>query len=71
MKYLYVDDEMNALDEPKKGEQYYARIGNAEFVDVIKGSETCLRAFDSEALEKFIRNAYHRAPYIKVAKVLE
>ena len=76
MKYYYVDSEnpkeRETLDSPKPGRQYTAWYGDkGEFVDVISGVEVHLRAFDYNKLEDFIRNAYHRAPYIKPRVIYE
>lgn len=76
--YFYVDTK-EMLKAPKKGEQFVAwyhrstqnnKLG-VPHVEIINSEECQLRATTEEALEAFLRNAYHRQPFIKPAKVVE
>ena len=76
--YFYVDTK-EVVKEPKVGEQFVAWYGRASMnspdgyphVDVINGEEVEIRSFDKDALEKFLRVAYYRAPYIKARPITE
>ena len=75
---FYVDTK-EVVDVPKPGEQFIAWFsgssqnnpGGRPHVDVINGNEVELRAFDEGKLEKFVRTAYSRAPYIRVVPIFE
>jgi len=78
MKYYYVDTgEMRST--PKEGVQYTLWFsgstqnnpGGREYVDVIKGEECVMRAKTEEALLKFKKSAFGRAPYIKPNIIVE
>lgn len=77
-KYWYVDSK-ELLDVPKDGEQYVAWLNRgsinnphgAPHVDVINGQECQIRAMTLEPLEKFVKNLYARAPYIKTRQIFE
>ena len=79
MEMIYYVDSKEVLSEPKEGRQFIAWFnrssqnnpGGVPHVDVINGEEVQLRSFDRDILEKFIRTAYERAPYIKVTEVFE
>jgi hypothetical protein len=74
--YYYVDTR-ETVKEPQEGVQWTAWFhkasmnnpGGYEFTDVINGVEVALRAWKEEDLEKFLRNAYHRAPFIKPVQI--
>ena len=76
--YYYVDTQ-EMLKEPKEGPQWTTwyigssmnNPGGSEFSDVIKGSEVKVRAMTEEALKKFLKNAYKRAPYLRPYLVTE
>ena len=77
-KIFYVDSK-EIVAVPKLGEQFVVWFGGSSqnnpggrpHVDVINGMEVQLRAFDRADLEKFVRTAYYRAPYIKVVPIFE
>ena len=76
--YWYVDTK-EMLEEPKKGHQWCAwyvgssqnNPGGREFTDVIRGEEAGIRAMTEEALEAFLKMAYHRAPFVKPREIIE
>lgn len=76
--YFYVDTR-EVLKVPKTGKQYIAWYNRGSInnpngyahVDVINGEEVQIRSIDEEALVRFIKVAYSRAPYIKVREIIE
>jgi hypothetical protein len=72
--YFYVDTH-DMCNEPKDGVQWTAWVSiqgkGREFTDIIKGEECKLRAMSEEALIKFIRSAYSRAPWLKAEQITE
>jgi hypothetical protein len=77
-KYWYVDTQ-ELLDVPKDGPQFVAWLNRgsinnphgAPHVDVINGKEVQIRAMTLAPLEKFVKNLYARAPYIKTREIVE
>jgi hypothetical protein len=76
--YYYVDTQ-EMLQKPKEGPQWTVwyigssmkNPGGSEFSDVIKGNEVRVRAMTEEALTKFLKNAYKRAPYLRAYEITE
>lgn len=76
--FFYVDSR-EMLKKPKAGKQYVAWYGKSSmtspmgyaFRDVINGEEVELRSMEEGKLERFIRTAYNRAPYIKAKEITE
>lgn len=79
MEMIYYVDSREVVKTPKEGRQFIAWFnrssqnspGGTPHVDIINGEEVQLRSFDRSALEKFLKMAYKRAPYIKVMEVFE
>lgn len=78
MKYYYVDT-MDIRDYPIEGPQWTAwymggsqnNPGGREFSDVIRGQECLIRAMAEDTLQRFLKTAYSRAPYIKPRMIVE
>jgi hypothetical protein len=76
--YYYVDTR-EMLNEPKDGPQWTTWfIGSSqnnpsgsEFSDVINGNEVRIRAMTEKALDKFLKSAYSRAPFLRSREVAE
>jgi len=76
--FFYVDTN-ERLSKPKYGKQFVAWYvrGSATYpggyphVDVINGEEVQIRSFDKDKLDRWLRNVYQRAPYIKAMEIVE
>ena len=76
--FFYVDTR-EMLSKPKKGKQFIVWYSGGSinypegypFIDTLNGEDCQLRSMDKGMLERFVRMAYSRAPYLKVTEFIE